>query len=130
MENHSTPLGPVPAHLVREAVAKKTGLGWVVEFNVATWLNLAVRDDTAIALKISYLDGEKPREVLVDKGNIFGAQRILLCGIARLGVNQKLEAMSLSLETRAPIQSLLVEELFVQAVERQSEKKNGTRRSR
>jgi len=130
MDTHSTPLGPVPAHLIREAVAKKTGLGWVVEFNVATWLNLTVRDDTAIVLKINYLDGDKPREVQVDKGNIFGAQRILLCGIARLGVNQKLESMSLSLETREPIQSLLVEELFVQAVEKQAAKKNGTRKSR
>lgn len=129
MENHSTPLGSVPAHLVREAVAKKTGLGWVVEFNVATWLNLSVRDETTITLKVSYLDGEKPREVLIDKGRIFGAHRILLCGIARLGVNQKLESMSLSLETQEPIQSLLVEELFVQAVERQVVK-SGTRKSR
>ncbi|MBB4865697.1 hypothetical protein HNP46_004598 [Pseudomonas nitritireducens] len=130
MENHSTPLGPVPMHLVREAAAKKTGLGWIVEFNIATWLNLAVRGPTPIALRVSYLDGDKPREVLVDKGTLHGAQRILLCGIARLGVNQKLESMSLSLETQAPIQSLLVEELFVQAVEKQVVKQGGVRKSR
>ncbi|MDN6860027.1 hypothetical protein QO207_25850 [Pseudomonas sp. CAN2814] len=130
MENHSTPLGPVPTHLLREAAAKKTGLGWVVEFNIATWLNLAVRAATPIVLKVSYLDGDKPREVLVDKGTLHGAQRILLCGIARLGVNQKLESMSLSLETQAPIQSLLVEELFVQALEKQVVKKDGVRKSR
>ncbi|QRY78303.1 hypothetical protein JVX91_22345 [Pseudomonas sp. PDNC002] len=129
MENHNTPLGPVPAHLVREAVAKKTGLGWVVEFNIATWLNLSVGGDTAIVLKVNYLDGDKPREVQVDKATIFAAHRILLCGIARLGVNQKLESMSISLETRTPLQSLLVEELFVQAVERQTVK-NGTRKVR
>ena len=129
MENHNTSLGPVPAHLVREAVAKKTGLGWVVEFNVAVWLNLSVRDETSITLKVTYLDGEKTREVRVDKGNVFGAKRILLCGIARLGVNQKLESMSLSLDTQEPIQTLMVEELFVQAVERQVVK-NGTRKSR
>lgn len=129
METHNTPLGPVPAHLVREAVAKKTGLGWVVEFNIATWLNLSVRDETPIILKVTYLDGEKVREARVDKTQVFGGQRILLCGIARLGVNQKLESMSLSVETQAPIQSMLVEELFVQAVERQTAR-SGTRKSR
>ncbi|MEE9103146.1 hypothetical protein ACAW63_20600 [Pseudomonas sp. QE6] len=129
MDTHNTPIGPVPAHLIREAVAKKTGLGWVVEFNVATWLNLSVRDETPITLKVTYQDGERTREVRLDKSKIFGGQRILLCGIARLGVNQKLESMSLSLETQSPLQSLLVEELFVQAVDRQTEKR-GTRKSR
>ncbi|WP_152222749.1 hypothetical protein [Pseudomonas sp. SCB32] len=129
MDTHNTPIGPVPAHLVREAVPKKTGLGWVVEFNVATWLNLAVRDETPIILKVTYQDGERTREVRLDKSKVIGGQRILLCGIASLGINQKLESMSLSLETHSPIQSLLVEELFVQAVERQTAK-HGTRKSR
>lgn len=129
METHNTPIGPVPAHLVREAAAKKTGLGWVVEFNIATWLNLSVRDETPIILKVTYMDGEKTREVRVDKGKVIGGQRILLCGIARLGVNQKLESMSLSVETQEPIQSMLIEELFVQAVERQSVKSD-TRKTR
>lgn len=129
MDTHNTPLGPVPAHLVREAVAKKTGLGWVVEFNIATWLNLSVRDETPITLKVTYMDGEKIREARVDKSKVVGAQRILLCGIARLGVNQKLESMSLSVETQEPLQSMLIEELFVQAVERQVVK-DGSRKSR
>lgn len=129
MEIHNTPIGPVPAHLVREAMAKKTGLGWVVEFNIATWLNLSARDETPITLKVTYMDGEKVREVRVDKGKVVGGQRILLCGIARLGVNQKLESMSLSVETQAPLQSMLIEELFVQAVARQTEK-SGARKSR
>lgn len=124
MEIHSTPLGPVPAHLVREAMAKKTGLGWVAEFNVAAWLNLSVHGETPVVLKVTYMDGEKVRQALVDKGKVNGSQRILLCGIARLGLNLHLESMSLSVETQARIQSMQIEELFVQAVERQVEKSN------
>ena len=89
----------------------------------------SVRDETPMTLKVTYQDGERTREVRLDKSKVFGGQRILLCGIARLGVNQKLESMSLSLETQSPLQSLLVEELFVQAVDRQTEKR-GTRKSR
>ena len=66
---------------------------------------------------IRYLDGEQRREVAVDHGNVGAHGKVLLSGIARLPVKQKIQQAEVFLRSAVPAQSLLVEELFVQAVE-------------
>lgn len=115
--SHSKFIGQVPRHLILQAVPKKFGRGWRVDFNVAAWLHLAGTGDQPVTLKISYQDGEQTREQLIDRGRPAFNQRILLCGVARLEYNHGIEGMSLSLLCEEPIPSLMVDELFVQAVE-------------
>lgn len=115
--SHSKFIGQVPAHLIRQAVPKRFGRGWRAEFNVAAWLHLAGAGGQPVTLKLSYRDGEQIREQLIDRGRPAFNQRILLCGIARLEYNQGIEGMSLSLLCEEPIPNLMVDELFVQAVE-------------
>ncbi|MEG7361000.1 hypothetical protein [Pseudomonas citronellolis] len=119
MQSHSRLISHVPRHLIQQAVAKKVGRGWRADFNVAVWLHLATAGDAQVTLKVSYQDGETVREQLIDRGRVGFNQRILLCGIARLEYNQAIESMSLSLLCEEPIQTLMVDELFVQAVELQ-----------
>ena len=66
---------------------------------------------------ISYRDGNTRREVMVDHGNVNQHSKILLSSVARLPVKQKIEEMQVRLRSAVPATSLVVEELFVQAVE-------------
>jgi len=115
--SHSKFIGQVPAHLIQQAVPKKFGRGWRADFNVAAWLHLAGTGDHPVTLKLSYQDGEQTREQLIDRGRPAFNQRILLCGVARLEYIHGIDGMSLSLLCDEPIPSLMVDELFVQAVE-------------
>ena len=128
MQTHSKPIGPVPAHLIQQAAPKKLGRGWRADYNIAVWLHLTVNEGAPVTLKVSYQDGDVTREQLIDRGRTGFNQRILLCGVARLEYNQAIESMSLSLLSDEPIQTLLVDELFVQAVERQSSGERSRRR--
>lgn len=130
MQSHSKFIGQVPSRLVHEAVPKKVGRGWRADYNVATWLHLIAGDDPQVTLKVSYQDGDTLREQLIDRGRLAFNQRILLCGVARLEFNQGIESMSLTLLSDEPIQMLMVEELFVQAVERKVAGGVGTRKRR
>ena len=60
------------------------------------------------------------REVAVDHGRIDRQQRILLSGIARLPVRQKVENMQVRLKSATAFSRLVVEEFFVQAVEQEN----------
>ena len=67
--------------------------------------------------RVELFDGEKRREVNVDHGKVSAQGKILLSGIARMPVKQRIEDMQVRLRSAVPAQSLVVEEFFVQAVE-------------
>lgn len=111
-------IGSVPSRIVDVARLLVTPYeGRVAEYNVATWLQLPGLANLPVSLLISYRDGDKRREVSVDHGKVNAHGKILLSGIARMPVRQKIEDMQVRLRSAVPAQSLVVEEFFVQAVE-------------
>ena len=110
--------GPVPAAIVNLARLQVTPYeGRVAEFNVAAWLHLPGLANLPVSLLISYRDGGNLREVMVDHGKVNQHSKILLSGVARLPVKQKIEDMQVRLRSAVSASSLIVEELFLQAVE-------------
>ncbi|MFP6849581.1 MAG: hypothetical protein VCA57_12830 [Pseudomonas sp.] len=91
--------------------------GRVAEFNVAAWLHLPGLADLPVSLLISYRDGSARREVMVDHGKANQQGKILLSGVARLPVKQNIEDMQVRMRSAVATNSLIVEELFVQAAE-------------
>lgn len=117
---HDKLIGPVPSQIVNLARLQVTPYeGRVAEFNVAAWLQLPGLANLPVSLLISYLDGTTRREVMIDHGKVSQHNKILLSGVARLPVKQKIEDMQVRLRSAVTAQSLVVEELFVQAVELQ-----------
>ncbi|HZX52007.1 MAG TPA: hypothetical protein VFE95_08355 [Pseudomonas sp.] len=115
---HDKLIGPVPSQIVNLARLQVTPYeGRVAEFNVAAWLQLPGLANLPVSLLISYLDGTTRREVMIDHGKVSQHNKILLSGVARLPVKQKIEDMQVRLRSAVTTQSLAVEELFVQAVE-------------
>ena len=111
-------IGSVPSRIVDVAHLLVTPYeGRVAEYNVATWLQLPGLANLPVSLLVSYRDGDKRREVSVDHGKVNAHGKILLSGIARMPVRQKIEDMQVRLRSAVPAQSLVVEEFFVQAVE-------------
>ncbi|MFN3770238.1 hypothetical protein ACMHYQ_11585 [Ectopseudomonas guguanensis] len=111
-------IGSVPSRIVEDARLQLTPYeGRVAEFNVATWLQLPGLANLPVSLLVSYRDGDKRREISVDHGKVNAHGKILLSGIARMPVRQKIEDMQVRLRSAVPAQSLIVEEFFVQAVE-------------
>lgn len=110
-----------PPHLVDAARPTLTAHeGLVADYNIAAWLHLPDACDLLVSLVVSYLDGGRQREVAVDHGRIDRQQRILLSGIARLPVRQKVENMQVRLKSATAFSRLVVEEFFVQAVEQEN----------
>jgi hypothetical protein len=115
---HDKLIGPVPSAVVNVARLQVTQYeGRIAEFNVATWLQLPGLASLPVSLLISYRDGTTRREVMVDHGKVSQHNKILLSGVARLPVKQKIEDMQVRLRSAVAPQTLVVEELFVQAVE-------------
>ncbi|TBU89995.1 hypothetical protein [Phytopseudomonas dryadis] len=115
---HDTLIGQVPSHLVKSAHLQLTAYeGRVAEFNVAAWLQLPGQANNLVSLLVSYLDGGRRREVNLDHAKVSAHGKILLSGIARLPVKQRIEDMQVRLRAAAPKVEVVVEELFVQAVE-------------
>ena len=115
---HDKLIGPVPSQIVNLARLQVTPYeGRVAEFNVAAWLQLPGLANLPVSLLISYLDGTTRREVMIDHGKVSQHNKILLSGVARLPMKQKIEDMQVRLRSAVTTQSLAVEELFVQAVE-------------
>jgi hypothetical protein len=111
-------VGSVPSAIINSArLQLSTYEGRVAEFNVATWLQLPGLANLPVSLLVSYRDGEKRREVMIDHGKVNAHGKILLSGIARLPVRQKIEEMQVRLRSAVATPTLVVEELFVQAVE-------------
>lgn len=111
-------IGSVPARIVDGARLLVTAYeGRVAEYNVASWLHIPGLANLPVSLLVSYRDGDKRREVSVDHGKVNAHGKILLSGIARMPVRQKIEDMQVRLRSAVPAQSLIVEEFFVQAVE-------------
>ncbi|MFV9653838.1 hypothetical protein ACNFD4_09755 [Pseudomonas sp. NY15367] len=111
-------IGSVPSRIVDVAQLLVTPYeGRVAEYNIATWLHLPGLANLPVSLLVSYRDGDKRREVSVDHGKVNAHGKILLSGIARMPVRQKIEDMQVRLRSAVPAQSLVVEEFFVQAVE-------------
>ncbi|SDS76171.1 hypothetical protein [Pseudomonas oryzae] len=90
--------------------------GRMVELEVAAWLHLPGLSDLPVSLLVSYRDGDQQREVSVDHGRIDPQQRILLSGVARLPVKQKLEGVELRLRSAVAPQTIKVEDIFVQPI--------------
>jgi len=111
-------IGPVPASIVNSARLSVTPYeGRVGEFNVAVWLHLPGLANLPVSLMVRYRDGSQVREVAVDHGKVNVHNKVMLSGIARLPMKQKIEDMQIRLRSAVPAQTLIVEELFVQAVE-------------
>ncbi|ARS48264.1 MULTISPECIES: hypothetical protein [Pseudomonadaceae] len=111
-------IGSVPSRIVDDARLQVTPYeGRVAEYNVATWLQLPGLANLPVSLLVSYRDGDKRREVNVDHGKVNAQGKILLSGIARMPVKQKIEDMQVRLRSAVPAQTMVVEEFFVQAVE-------------
>lgn len=111
-------IGSVPSRIVDVARLLVTPYeGRVAEYNVATWLQLPGLANLPVSLLVSYRDGDKRREVNVDHGKVNAHGKILLSGIARMPVRQKIEDMQVRLRSAVPAPSVVVEEFFVQAVE-------------
>lgn len=118
MQHHDSLIGPVPVRIVEVARSSLTPYeGRVADFNVAAWLHLPGMSELPVSLLVSYTDGGQRREVAVDHGRLNPKGRILLAGIARLPFKQKIEQMQVRLRSAVPIKGLLVDELFVQAVD-------------
>lgn len=118
-------IGPVPAHITSLARMIVTPYdGRVAEFNIAAWLQLKGLENLPVSLLLRYLDGEQQREVAVEHSKVGAQGKVLLSGIARLSVKHSLQNVQVFLRSAVPAQSMLVEELFVQAVEQaQSDKR-------
>ncbi|MDP3816021.1 hypothetical protein [Pseudomonas sp.] len=115
---HDKLIGPVPSAIVNLARLQVTRYeGRVAEFNVAAWLQLPGLASLPVSLLISYRDGTTRREVMVDHGRVSQHNKILLSGVARLPVKLKIEDMQVRLRSAVVPQTLVVEELFVQAIE-------------
>ncbi|MBC9251740.1 hypothetical protein A9179_15825 [Pseudomonas alcaligenes] len=111
-------IGPVPSSIVNSARSSVTPYeGRVAEFNVATWLHLPGLANLPVSLLVNYRDGSQQREVAVDHGKVNLQSKVMLSGIARLPFKQKIEDMQIRLRCAVQVQGLIVEELFVQAVE-------------
>lgn len=115
---HDKLIGPVPSRITDAARLSVTEYeGRVADFNIAAWLQLPGLANLPVSLLVTYRDAGVRREVMVDHGKVNGYGKILLSGIGRLPVKQKIEEMQISLRSAIPATSLVVEELFVQAVE-------------
>ncbi|WP_372874183.1 hypothetical protein [Pseudomonas sp.] len=115
---HDKLIGPAPSRIVDAARLLVTPYeGRVAEYNVATWLQLPGLANLPVSLLVSYRDGDRRREVSVDHGNVSSNNKILLSGVARLPVKHKIEDMQIRLRSAVPAATLVVEELFIQAVE-------------
>lgn len=115
---HDTLIGQVPAHLIQSAHLQLTDYdGRVAEFNVAAWLHLPGQAGSLVSLQVRYRDGEQIRSVNLDHAKVGAQDRLLLSGIARLPVAQRIEDMQIRLRSAQQQVEVKVEELFVQAVE-------------
>ncbi|MET1078830.1 MAG: hypothetical protein ABWY06_12495 [Pseudomonas sp.] len=115
---HDKLIGPVPSRILDTAHFIVTPYeGRVAEFNIAAWLQIPGLGNLPVSLMVNYRDGERRREVTVDHGKVGGTDKILLSGVARLPVKVKLEDVQVRLRSAVPASALIVEELFVQAVE-------------
>lgn len=115
---HEKLIGPAPSRIVDAARLLVTPYeGRVAEYNIATWLQLPGLANLPVSLLVSYRDGDRRREVSVDHGKVSPHNKILLSGVARLPVKQKIEDMQIRLRSAVPATTLVVEELFIQAVE-------------
>lgn len=115
---HDKFIGAVPAHITKTAGLQVTAFdGRVAEFNVAVWLQVPGLANLPVSLMITYMDAGKRREVAVDHGHVNLHNKIMLSGIARLPVKQQIQDMQVQLRTAVTFQTMTVEEMFVQAVE-------------
>ncbi|XXF10246.1 hypothetical protein M1D96_15510 [Pseudomonas sp. D1-3] len=116
---HDTLIGQVPAHLIQSAHLQLTDYdGRVAEFNVAAWLHLPGQAGSLVSLQVRYRDGEQIRSINLDHAKVGAQDRILLSGIARLPVTQRIEEMQIRLRSAQALGGeVKIEELFVQAVE-------------
>jgi len=115
---HEQLIGPVPSQLTSKAASRR-GPGSHAEYNVAVWLHLPGLANLPVSLMVRYRDGSQVHEVAVDHGKVNAHHKVMLSGIARLPMKSKIEDMQVRLRSAVPAQPLIVEELFVQAVELQ-----------
>lgn len=111
----------VPSHIVASArPANAANGGRLADFNVAVWLHLPGVADLPVTLLLSYRDGERSREVVIDHGTVNKQSRILLSGVARLPFSQRIEEAQIKLRAAVPLSRVISVEVFMQAVEQQA----------
>ena len=117
-KNQDTLIGAICGSIVGSARSSLTPYdGRVTDFNVAAWIQVPGLSNFPVSLLVCYADGGTQREVFVDHGRLNAKGKILLAGIARLPFKRKIEDMQIHLRSAVPMTGLLVDELFVQAVE-------------
>ncbi|QRY79031.1 hypothetical protein JVX91_26255 [Pseudomonas sp. PDNC002] len=110
----------VPSHIVASArPANAANGGRLADYNVAVWLHLPGVAELPVTLLVSYRDGERTREVVIDHGTVNGQSRILLSGIARLPFSQRIEDAQIKVRSAIALSRVIAEEVFMQAVEQQ-----------
>lgn len=113
-----TLIGQVPSQTVKQANLQLTPYdGRVAEFNVAAWLHLPGQANSLVSLQAEYRDGGRTRSVNIDHAKVGPNDRLLLSGIARLPAEQSIRDMQIKLRHTQQGVRVVVEELFVQAVE-------------
>lgn len=115
---HDTLIGHVPPRIIdssRQRLSPHDGR--IAEFNIAAWLQVPGLANLPVSLMVSYRDGEAKREVNVDHGKVNSLGKVMLSGIARMPMRTSIESVQVRLHSAVPTRSLVVEELFVQAVE-------------
>ncbi|AYC32166.1 hypothetical protein D3880_07125 [Pseudomonas cavernae] len=118
---HDQLIGNVPSRISDTARLIVTPYeGRVAEYNIAAWLHLPGLANLPVSLLVSYEDGGVRREATIDHGKVNAHNKILLSGVARLAVKQKVKDMQVQLRSAVAVRSLIVEELFVQPVEQAS----------
>jgi len=117
IHQHDKLIGSVPSRIVEQAaVVLTTYEGRVAEFNVASWLQLPGQAGLTVSLVARYRDGQQLREAAVDHGRTDDAGKILLSGVARLPVRQRIDDLQIHLRPAAAVPAIRVEELFVDPV--------------
>ncbi|MFC2974090.1 hypothetical protein ACFOJE_17970 [Azotobacter bryophylli] len=111
-------IGTVSPQIVESAsLLNSPHEGRTAEYEIAAWLRLPGLIDLPVSLLVSYRDGERLRETTVDHGKVDGSGRVLLSGVARLPVQQRIGEMQVCLRSAITPQAMQVENLFVQAAE-------------
>lgn len=108
-------IGTVSAQIVESATQLSIPhVGRVADYNIAAWLRLPGLADLPVSLLVSYRDGDQRREAAVDHGKVDGNGKVLLSGIARLPIQQKITDMQVCLRSAIKPQVMQVEDLFIE----------------
>lgn len=117
MSNYSQILYTMDTQQLAAASLAAREHGEVAEFNVAAWLNAPGCSNDEFSLLVSYIDGGKYQEVLIDRGRVNAMQDVLLSGVLQLRIQRRLEKLQLQMRSPNRPPRLTVENLCLQHLE-------------